>query len=636
MRSSTSYVREFDRFRLDLEKKVLWYGDEPVHVPAKAVEVLCELVERRGEIVTKDELLDRVWQDSFVEESVLPQNIHLLRKTFKDFNLKKNPIQTIPRRGYRFACEVHDVETEVLLEHEIVERDFLTEISEDSLKNLGTGNAVIGAPGRKRMYAVSALLILMALTGMGVWWYSTSAESSVRKDIKSIAVLPLKPLNKTESNSDLSRGLTDSIITRLSTLNSFAVRPFSAVEKFGDSGKDAVEFGRQLRADSVLEGTIQRSADRVRVSLRVIDVRDGTPVWADSFEEAAGDVLKLQDSISNRVARALVSKLRPRDEELLAKKPTENPEAYWFYIAGRERWLQRNGKTECLAFYRKAIELDPNFALPYLGIADEYAFTYETKIAEDALAKAIELDPNLAEAHATRGFLRMFHHWDWQGAETSFMRAIELAPNSSKAHHWYGVYLSIRGRLDEAQREMEKALEVDPTALVIMSDIAELHYFRRDYEQSETELMKVVATDPGFINARFHLVKVRFKKGGSYFLEEAGLNVFLQKKQKAEGLSQGFDPTELEQIVARGDERTLRLNAQESIEKATRNKPENYLGLSRFYAIVGENERSLSALEKAVEAKSFVIPFVAVDPIWDPVRENPRFREILRKMNLAG
>ena len=429
--------------------------------------------------------------------------------------------------------------------------------------------------------------------------------------------------------------MTDSLITRLASLNKFAVRPFSAVEKFAESGKDSIEFGHQLRADSVLEGTIQQTDGRVRVSLRVIDVRDGAQIWADSFEEVGGDILKLQDSISNRVARALVIKLRPRDEESLARKPTENPEAYRLYLAGRDRWLQRNGKTESLAFYKKAIEVDPNFALPYLGIADEYAFTYETKTAEDALAKAIELDPTLAEAHATRGFLRMFHHWDWQGAETSFLRALELAPNSSKAHHWYGVYLSIRGRFDEAQREMERALELDPTALVIMSDIAELHYFRHDFEQAENELMKVAVADPSFMNARQHLVKVRFKKGGSYFLEEAAFNVFLQKKRKADGLAQDFDPAELEKIVASADERTLRDNTRKTLEKANRNKPENYLALSRFYSIVGEKERSLDALEKALETKIFVVPFVAVDPLWDPVRGEPRFQEILRKMNLS-
>jgi Tfp pilus assembly protein PilF len=421
---------------------------------------------------------------------------------------------------------------------------------------------------------------------------------------------------------------------RLASLNKFAVRPFSAIEKFGENGKDSIEFGRQLRADSILEGTIQETNGLVRVSLRVIDVRDGGQIWADSFDEAGGDILKLQDAISNRVARALITKLRPLDEELLAKQSTNDPEAYRLYLAGRERWLQRNGKTESLAFYKKAIEIDPNFALSYLGIADEYAFTYETQIAEDALAKAIQLDPNLAEAHATRGFIRMFHHWDWPGAEASLQRAIELAPNSSKAHHWYGVYLSVRGRFDEAQREMEKALELDPTALVIMSDIAELHYFRHDYEQAEGELMKAVAADPGFTNARQHLVKIRFKKGGSYFLEEADFNIFLQKKRRDDGLAQDYDPAELEQIVARGDERTLRDNTRKALEKANRNKPENYLALSRFYSIVGEKQRSLDALEKALEAKVFVIPFVAVDPLWDPVRGQARFHEILRKMNL--
>ena len=635
MSSNGSHLRGFDRFQLDLEKKVLWHVNEPVHVPAKAVEVLCELVEKQGEIVSKTELLDRVWENSFVEESVLTQNIHLLRKTFKDLNVKENRIQTIPRRGYRFTGDVRAIENEIVVEHEVVERDYLTEISEDSLKEIIGERVAWRSSNLTMRRTVLAAVILSVLGGLAAWRYAAWAVGKSPEDIKSIAVLPIRSLNKAEQSGDLSLGLTDSIITRLASLNRLAVRPFSAIEKFNESGKDAVGFGRQLRTDSVLEGTIQRFENRVRISLRVLDVRDGTQIWADDFEEAGGDVLKIQDSISNRVARALISKLATHDEELLAKKPTENSEAYRFYLAGRERWLQRNGKTEALAFYRKAIELDPNFALPYLGIADEYAFTYETEMAEDALSKAIELDPNLGEAHATRGFLRMFHHWDWQGAETAFLRALELEPNSSKTHHWYGVYLSIRGRFDEAQREMEKALELDPTALVISTDIAELHYFRHDHERAESELMKVIAADPGFINARQHLIKVRFKKGGSYFLEEAAFNIFMQKKRKADGLPLDFDPTELVQIVATGNERKLRNNARKALEKAS-HKREDFLTLARFYSIVGEKESCIETLEKAVESKPFVIPFIAVDPLWDPVRSDPRFQAVLKKMNLPA
>lgn len=636
MPNGQKHLRQFDRFRIDLDKKILWYGDEPVQLPVKAVEVLCELVEKRGEVVTKNELLDHVWQDAFVEESVLSQNIHQLRKAFREFNVGENAIQTIPRRGYRFTAAVENVADDVLLEHEVVERDYVAEISPDSFESIE-----IGASTRKKpafRYARTLLVIgsvaAVAVIAVSAWWLTKPTESVAANGVNSIAVLPFSSLNKSDQNETFALGLTDMLIARLAGLNRFAVRPFTSVEKFGESGKDAVEFGRGLRADAALEGTVQRSDGRIRVNLHLIDVRDGRQIWSDSFDENEGDILKLQDAISLKVARALITKLQPADEKFLAAKPTENSEAYRLYLTGRERWLQRNWKAESIAFYQKAIELDPNFALPYLGIADEYAFTYETKVAEDALAKAVELDPNLAEAHATRGFLQMFHHWDWHGAENSFRRALELAPNSSKAHHWYGVYLSLRGRLDEAQNEMGKALELDPTALVIMTDIAELYYFKHDYDRAENELNKVLAIDPDFLNARANMIKVRYKKSGSFFLESATFEVFRQRKLKADGLTQDYDPAELEQIVFRKDEKRLREDYLRSNLAVRNAKPEISLSLSKYYAITGEKERSLDELEKAYETRPFIMPFIAIEPLWDPVREHPRFKQVLRKMGL--
>jgi tetratricopeptide (TPR) repeat protein len=287
-----------------------------------------------------------------------------------------------------------------------------------------------------------------------------------------------------------------------------------------------------------------------------------------------------------------------------------------------------------LAFYRQAIELDPNFALPYLGIADLYAFTYETKVAEDALAKAIELDPTLHEAYATRGFLQMFHRWDWLGAENSLRRAIELAPNSSKAHHWYGVYLSIRGRFDEAQREMARALELDPTALVIMTDVAEIYYFKGDYERAESELERVLQIDPNFLNARLHLVKVRYKKGASYFLEDARFQIFRLKERKSEVPARPSDTGRWEEHLAKKDERALQKLSEELFLRSLPTQPESHLALARHYSLTGEKEKCLSHLEKAYDARVFTMPFIAVDPLWESFRSEAGFQDILRRMNL--
>ena len=638
MRSfNSNQICEFDRFRLDLGKKVLWDKDQLVQLPPKAVEILCELVENRGEVVTRDELLERVWPDTFVEENVLTQNIHYLRKAFRDSNLSGDPIQTVPRRGYRFASEVHAVADRVVFEHEVVERNLLAEISADSLRDLGVNHAAIEskpAPRNLGRRIAMASIALLAIFAAGVLVWTLRAPATATSEVRSVAVLPLKPLNGDGANETFALGLTDALIAKLGRLSGITVRPFSSVEKYGTSGKDAIGFARELNADAALEGTIQNSDQRLRVNLRLIDTRTGAQIWADSFDESEKDTLVLQDVISIRVARALVYRLEPRDEELLAISPTKNREAFHFYLAGREAWLQRNGNVASVSFYKKAIELDPNFALPYLGIADEYAFTYETKVAEEALAKALELDPTLYEAYATRGFLQMFHHWDWAGAESSFKSALELAPKSSKAHHWYGVYLSIRGRLDEAKREMRTALELDPTSTAVMTDLAELHYFAREYERAQTELERVLEIDPSFVNARAHLVKVRYKNGLSYFVEDAAFNMFRHEKLKSDGYAKQADMTMTAALLARNDEQELKRLHLEGARNAAKGFPEAHLGLSRIYAMDGDTESSLVELEKAIDERVFVVPFVAVDPLWDPVRNDPRFQQLLARMNL--
>ena len=649
MKKQINQFYEFGSIKLDATNRLIYRAGEPLGVQPRVVETLLVLVKNANQIVDKDTLMDAVWRDAAVEEGGLKRNISLLRKALGD---EGRLIETLPKRGYRFTAEVkesweeapfYEIEEVILqrraslkITHEEEITDTSVPVSSVAVK---TGTVAVAVPKRQRLAYSLRLLALpaIAVAALAGSYFLRGAENNATatpsSPIRTIAVLPLRNLNSDLQNG-FSLGLTDSLITRLGRFNRLTVRPFSAVEKFAESRKDAVAFGQALKTDAVLEGTIQTSDNRVRVNLRLVAVKTGQQVWTDNFEETASDVLKLQDAISGKVAQVLLIKLKREEEQLLSKSATTNAEAYRLYLIGREKWMRRDWDRDSVAFYRKAIELDPNFALPYMGIADLYAFTYDTKLAEDALAKAIELDPTLHEAYATRGFLQMFHRWDWAGAAASLRRAIELAPNSSKTHHWYGVYLSIRGRLDEAQREMEKALELDPTALVIMTDLAELYYFNSDYERAESELQRVLTIDPNFLNARMHLVKVRYKRGASYFREDAEFRVFWQKLRKSETPAQEHDTSKLEELLAKGDEKALQRESEESAFKDLKNRPDSYLALARQYSLTGEKEKCLRALEKAWAAKIFTMPFVAVDPLWENVRPEPDFQDILRRMNL--
>lgn len=647
MKKQINQFYDFGSIRLDATNRLIYRDGVPLGVQPRVVETLLVLVKNANQIVDKDTLLDAVWRDAAVEEGGLKRNISLLRKALGH---EGRFIETLPKRGYRFVAEVkenweespfYEIEeaAEVILQRratlKITHEEEVTEPS----AVVTTASVAKAAPGKQRLLyslRILALPVIAVAVVAGIYFSRGSennATATASPPIRTIAVLPLRNLDSNSQHS-FALGLTDSLISRLGKFNRLTVRPFSAVEKFNESRKDALTFGQELRTDAVLEGTIQTIENRVRVNLRLADVKTGRQLWTDNFEETASDILKLQDAISGKVAQVLLIKLKREEELLLSKSATRNTEAYRLYLIGREKWMRREWNHDCLAFYRKAIELDPNFALPYLGIADLYAFTHETKVAEDSLAKAIELDPTLHEAYATRGFLQMFHHWDWAGAERSLRRAIELAPNSSKAHHWYGVYLSIQARLDEAQREMEKALELDPTALVIMTDLAELHYFKSDYERAESELQKVLTIDPSFLNARMHLVKVRYKRGASYFLEDAAFRVFWQKLRKSETPAQEYDTGRLEELLAKNDEKALRFETEESLIKSLKTYPDAYLELARQYSLTGEKEKCLRTLEQALAAKTFTMSFIAVDPLWETVRSEPAFQDILRRMNL--
>jgi len=635
MDPETNTLLEFGGCRLDPVRKILWHEDRPVALPLKLAELLCLLVLNEGQIVTRDEIWKALWTDTFVEESTLAHNIYLLRKTLNELG-ETNLIQTIPRRGYRFTGDVHAASFgDLVIErrtysHTRIEVEDRSEV-EESFAGPGSG------PRQRRSFlyraAFAAFGILALIIGgfLALRTFSTAPSSH---SYGSVAILPFKNLSAENSDGRISMGLTDALITRLGAFRNLEVRPLSAVEAFSESGKDSVTFAKDLKVDAFIEGTIQSNETSLRVNLRLVDTSSGIQIWADSFDESPDDVLKLQDRISGKVSRLLVPKFRQNDASELAQGPTDNPVAYQFYLAGRERWMRRDGKADSLPFFRKAIEQDPNFALAYLGIADQIAFSDNTREAEVALGKAIELDPSLADAYATRGFLQMFHHWDWEAAGKSFRRALELAPNSSKGHHWYGVYLSLTGRLDEALGEMERARDLDPTSPVIMTDIAELHYFRRDYDRAEQELEKVLQLDPSFRTARQHLVKVHYKKGASYFEEFAKFSISEAMRTRAEGVVAGEDVAYLERYLSRGDDKGLTDHmVRASLQKATVSGIENW-PLAIMYVVAGRKEESLDALEKVSRLKPFMLPFIAVDPIWDGVRKDPRFSRILSEMKL--
>jgi DNA-binding winged helix-turn-helix (wHTH) protein/TolB-like protein len=517
MSNKTDGLREFGKFRLDAKRKVLWFEEKPVNLPLKEIEMLCVLTESGGEVVTKDEILQKVWADSFVEESNLSRRIYVLRKTFKDYGAGRDLIETVPGRGYRFAGRVRRIENgdgsggEVVIEKH-TRTQTLIEIQEEEVEEQEQPGKEESArkelPQRAFSFRYASLpffpvfAILLAAIGAAAFFglQNRSAKSSA-PEIKSIAVLPFEAIDAGRENEHEGLGLADILITRLSNLKEISVRPTSAVSGFKNGEQDLIAFGKKLRADAVLEGSIYRSGDKVRVTARLIKVADGAPVWTGEFEKLAADELRLQDEIAAQVVHALALNLSGGEKNALARRYTESADAYRLYVKGRYEWNKRShqGMIEAERLFRNAIEKDPNFALAYSGLADRLATNGKNDHALLAVQKALELDPNLAEAHATLGFIKLFHEWQWREAENAFKKSIELNPNYATAYHWRAQALTVQGKHEEAKREMRRALEINPLSPNFLADLGQIYYFNGEYKAAEEYCHRALEIYPGFL-----------------------------------------------------------------------------------------------------------------------------------------
>jgi DNA-binding winged helix-turn-helix (wHTH) protein/TolB-like protein/Tfp pilus assembly protein PilF len=643
MNDKNGCLRGFGKFRLDAEKRVLWFEDKPVNLPLKEIELLCVLTEKGGEVITKNELLDRVWADSFVEESNLSRHIYILRKTFRDLGAK-DLIQTVPRRGYRFAGELREVPGgQFIFEKHTLTRT-LIEIEENFEEKKGRkkdaekGRRGEGERRRKTFPAVLLLLIAAVafLGGLKYWDFQNSPSRNDSSGIRSIAVLPFKTIESNKENEHQGLGLADILITRLSNIRSLKVRPVGAVSAFENQAYDLPGVGRKLQVDAVLEGTIFRSNGNVRITLRLIRISDQTAIWTGQFERSAADEFQLQNEIAIQTTDALTLNLNRGERNALTKSYTENADAYRLYLKGRYEWSKRTwaGNIEAERLFRNAIEKDPNFTLAYVGLADSTATWASPNHAISAVGKALELDPFLAEAHATLGFLKMFHYWNWEEAESELKRSIELNPNYAPAHHWYAELLAIQGRHEEAKAEMRRALEINPVSHNYLADLGQIYYFNREYDEAQEYCRKALEIYPDFVFANEYLNDIYLKTGRYDEAVEQELRV------RKVGIGFANEPVERKKVIEEDFSRMRRIYREGGITKFVENligetnDPSSLYVMGTRYAFLGRKEKALDALEKASQGRGFLTAFIKADPVFDNLRDEPRYRNILREMKL--
>ncbi|HYY94139.1 MAG TPA: winged helix-turn-helix domain-containing protein [Pyrinomonadaceae bacterium] len=579
---------EFDDFRVDVVKRRLTRAGETVPLTTKAFDTLLALVESGGEIVEKEELMKRVWPDSFVEDGNLTQNISVLRKALGERPGAHQYILTVPRVGYRFVAEVRPLP-----------------------------DADGGATKARA---------------------DSSPRRAGQETVPSLAVLPFNLLTPGGEDEYLGLGLADALITRLSNLRRVIVRPTSAVLRYAQPERDPAAAGRELGVELVLEGSVRRAGGRLRATVQLVSAEDGRALWADKFDEEFTDLFEVEDSVAERVATALALRLSGEERAQLSRRYTNNVEAHEFYLRGRyhaNKFTLENfyKAIEC---FDRALEIDPDYALAYAGIAESYWIAADlylnpreaVKKAQEASIRALKIDDTLAEAHTFLATTRMNYDWDWKEAERHFKRALELNQAYAPARHWYGWFLTIMGRHDEAIAQLQWARQLDPFSLGVNWFLSASLCLAGRYEESAERARELIALEPNFWPGHWALGAARTYQG------EFGEAIAAYRRAGALDASPMIRGA-LAHVHALAGETE---EAQAILSELKRAEPDTYVPpyyLALVHLALGERGEAITYLERAYEEHDGSLPLIKVDRRLDALRSEPALQRLMSRVGLA-
>ncbi len=648
METSVKHLYEFGPFQLDPPERLLLCDGQPVPMPPKAFDLLVVLVERSGHLVEKEELLKAVWRDSFVEEGNLSVTVSVLRKALNDDRGMHKYIETVSKRGYRFVADVRRVgESEIAAamvptyESGTVGKEVAGQepVSAAVFKS-GIVSAIV--PRRTLVWKILgaglALGAFLLLIRMAVRRGSAANPVQGEAAIRSLAVLPFQTLGAKSGDEYLGLGMADALITRLGNTGKIIVRPTSSIQRYAEKETSPQAAGQEQGVDAVLDGRIQRGADRVRLTVQLIRVRDGVQLWGESFEKEYTDIFALEDSLSERVAQSIRLKLTGEETRRFTKRATARPDAYEAYVKGRYFWNKRTekGMIKGLEYFRQAIALDPTFAEAYVGIADSYATLglyamlppkEAFPAAKEAAKRALEMDDGLAEAHASMGFIYFYYDWNAAEAVKEFQRSLAENPNYALAHSWYGENLAAMGRFQEASIEAQHAMEDDPLSLIIGSNAGWTYSLAGKGDQAIEILKKAIEIDPSFPRTHFRL--------GRAYEQKKSYDLAISELQQAVNLSPGdacYKGSLGHAYAVSGHG----IEAHKVLQDLEGRLGQTYVpayAIALVYAGLGENDRSIGWLERAFDDRSTSIAFLKLDPELSGLHSNPRFEQLARRIN---
>ena len=640
-RSRSTSVVQFGAYEVSLQSGEVRKAGMRIRVQQQPMKLLEILLERPGEIVTREELRRRVWPNEGFGDFDQALNIAIgkLRSAFGDSAENPRFIETLPKRGYRFIADVSVVGADARPKRpESAPGDVPARDPEPTKHGAGLAVAPKGRLSSSHRLIIAGALVLSFLV-VSLWLFRTPSRGT--RSIRSLAVLPLDNLSGDPSQNYFADGMTDELITDLAQISALRVISRTSVMVYKGARKPLPQIARELNVDAVVEGTVLHSGDHVRITAQLIEASTDKHLWSQSYESELRDTLALQNKVAAAIADQIRINLTPREQAALKNAEVVNPEAYESYLKGRYFWNKRtaDGLKVALAYFNQAIEQDPNYAQAYSGLADTYALLGDWQYAamtpkeafpkaKAAAIKALELDSRLGEAHNSLAFVLDGFDWDLNSGGNEFRRAIELAPGYATAHHWYAWHLSLLGRYDPAIAEMRKAQNLDPLSLIINADLAELLVVAHSYDESILQSRKTIEMDPNFALAHNQLAQAYLQK---HMYDEA--IAVLTKAIKLSGGSPAFIANLARAYVATG-KRSEALKLLNDLKKRSNPSYSNAAEIAVIYASLGDTDQAMNWLEKGYEER--FNPGVLLRPGFDPLRSDPRFQDLVRRIGLSG
>jgi TolB-like protein/DNA-binding winged helix-turn-helix (wHTH) protein/Tfp pilus assembly protein PilF len=653
MKQSTLPVNSvrFGVFEFDPRSGELRKHGIRIKLQEQPCQILASLLERRGETVTREELQRRLWpSDTFVDfDHSLNTAVMRLREALNDSSENSRFIETLPRRGYRFIAPLEEMSAPAADTTSVESREeksFQAALPQESLtlsplsKVLPDTSAGNVGRSRRPALALAAVLVLALAGGLGFRYLRRpSVVTAHPKQITSIVVLPLENLSADKDQAYFADGMTDELIANLAKIRSLRVISRTSAMGYKGTHKTLSEIARDLNVDAVVEGTVLRSGDRVRITAELVQVATDRHLWAETYESELGDILTLQSHVASAIVNEIRVKLTPEDQVRLATTRPVSTESYENYLKGRYYWNKRSqeGLTKAISYFQVAIEKDPQYALAYAGLADCYSIIGSAIVgtvptaevapkARAAALKSLELDNTLAEAQTSLATVRFNYDWDWKAAASGFRRAEELNPSYATAYQRNSLYLMSMGRIGESIAEMNRAHSLDPLSVSMNFSLGWRLYMAREFDQAIEQLRNTIDMDPNFILP--HLVL------GQAYEQKKAYDQAVAELRRAADISQNSPP------VLAALARTYAVSgrtpeAKKLLALLMEQSKKQYVSpfyVAIVYAGLGENEQALDWLEKAYKDRSNAIVFAKVDPQLDTLRSSPRFQSLLHRL----